>query len=202
MATSDRDNDPDSDRDIRWMSYGEAAEALGIHPESVAKRSRRNGWPKQEGNDGKPRVGIPSKLLLLPDMIRGKSLLSGRDNPANTSLSVPVSDRDMKAPETGVPVSVPDTSWLVPALATHLQLAMERADGAEAKLLDAVRQAAAAEGEAAALRRQIEADRERVAADLARLEAEREAAREELAAWTAGGPLTRALRGFFRRRGV
>jgi hypothetical protein len=45
--------------DVRWKTYAEAAAALGVNPESVAKRMRRRGWATHSGNDGKPRVAVP-----------------------------------------------------------------------------------------------------------------------------------------------
>src|SRR5215208_2206897 len=53
----------DSDADVRWMSYAEAAMLLGVNPESVARRMRRDNWARRRGNDGKPRVAIPVHLL-------------------------------------------------------------------------------------------------------------------------------------------
>ena len=47
-----------------------------------------------------------------------------------------------------------------------------------------------AEGESATLREQVTVERERA-----------EAARAELAEWTAGGPVARAVRAFLNRRG-
>ncbi|MGG5890860.1 hypothetical protein ACLF3G_27610 [Falsiroseomonas sp. HC035] len=101
----------------------------------------------------------------------------------------------MKPQDSVVPDADPDPPWLLIALVTHLQAEIKRVNGAEAKLLDAVRQAAAAEGEAVALRRQVKASSQRAT----RIEAEREAAREELAAWRQGGPLARVWRAFWRR---
>lgn len=46
-----------------WMSYAEAAEALGISAASVKQKARRGRWPRQVGNDGKARVAVPSDLL-------------------------------------------------------------------------------------------------------------------------------------------
>ena len=75
----------DSDPDVRWMTYAEAAKVLGVNPESVAKRMRRGNWARRPGNDGKPRVAVPVSVL-------------------PTTLVVPV----------GVPVSVPPSSLAVP----------------------------------------------------------------------------------------
>lgn len=45
-----------------WLTYAEAAERLGIKPESVKKRAIRRGWPRQQGNDGLARVRLPDDL--------------------------------------------------------------------------------------------------------------------------------------------
>lgn len=43
----------------QWITYAEAAELLGIKPESVKKRAIRRRWPRQVGNDGLARIQIP-----------------------------------------------------------------------------------------------------------------------------------------------
>jgi len=48
---------------------------------------------------------------------------------------------------------------------------------------------------------QMKAEQDRAAARLSEAEAARDAARAELDEWMAGGPLARALRVFFYRRG-
>ena len=63
----------DSDPDVRWMSYAEAARTLRVTPESLHRRMRRNGWARREGNDGKPRVAVPLDVLRrfdpVPDIV-------------------------------------------------------------------------------------------------------------------------------------
>ena len=51
-----------------FLTYDEAANWLGIKPDSVRRRARARKWPRRTGNDGKAQVGIP------PDVI-------GADNP-------------------------------------------------------------------------------------------------------------------------
>src|SRR4051812_16600668 len=79
----------DSDPDVRWLSYAEAAKALDVNPESVARRMRRDGWARRRGNDGKPRVAVP--VALLP-------VLAG----------VPVDGSDVPDNVSGLTPSVPD----------------------------------------------------------------------------------------------
>ena len=43
-----------------WHTYQEAADLLGIKPQSVKKRAIRRHWPRMTGNDGLARVQIPS----------------------------------------------------------------------------------------------------------------------------------------------
>jgi hypothetical protein len=50
---------------VRWLTYPEAAKALGVAPASVAKRATRRRWPRQLGNDGRARIGVP--LAALPE---------------------------------------------------------------------------------------------------------------------------------------
>ncbi len=52
--------------DVRWMTYAEAAQALGVDSESIARRARRLGWQRQPGNDGRARVAIPGDVLAEP----------------------------------------------------------------------------------------------------------------------------------------
>jgi hypothetical protein len=78
----------DSDPDVRWLSYAEAAKALGVNPESVARRMRRDGWARRRGNDGKPRVAIPVSLL---PVLAGVpvNVRNSPDNAASSAGSVP-----------------------------------------------------------------------------------------------------------------
>src|SRR5215212_79735 len=45
--------------DTRWMTYREMADFLGVKEESARRRAQREGWPRQLGNDGRTRVGVP-----------------------------------------------------------------------------------------------------------------------------------------------
>lgn len=51
------------DPDITWMTYDEAARTLRIKPDSVRRRAASRKWPKQLGNDGMARVGIPRDII-------------------------------------------------------------------------------------------------------------------------------------------
>jgi predicted transcriptional regulator len=47
----------------QWMTYSQIAERLGVTPDAIRHRSRKEGWQRQEGNDGKIRVLIDPELL-------------------------------------------------------------------------------------------------------------------------------------------
>ncbi len=51
------------DPDIVWMTYDAAARVLRIKPDSVRRRAASRKWPKQLGNDGMARVGIPRDII-------------------------------------------------------------------------------------------------------------------------------------------
>lgn len=46
-----------------FLTYNEAADRLGIKPDSVRRRARARKWPRRKGNDGKTQVGIPPDVL-------------------------------------------------------------------------------------------------------------------------------------------
>lgn len=46
-----------------WMTYADAAERLGIKPDSVKRRARSRKWPRRVGNDGAARVLVPRERL-------------------------------------------------------------------------------------------------------------------------------------------
>ncbi len=45
--------------DTKWMTYAELAEVLRIGGDSARNLVRRKRWPRQTGNDGLARVGVP-----------------------------------------------------------------------------------------------------------------------------------------------
>jgi len=49
--------------DIRWMTYAELSEVLGIGGDSARNLVRRKRWPRKPGNDGMARVGVPVEYL-------------------------------------------------------------------------------------------------------------------------------------------
>ncbi|MBA1159389.1 sigma-70 region 4 domain-containing protein [Microvirga mediterraneensis] len=113
-----------------WMSYAEAAEALGISAASVKQKARRGRWPRQVGNDGKARVAVPSDLLEVKQ--------------ATTPATNPPTSPDTTLPTSTV--STPPVNPVHEALArlegevVGLRLALDaerrRADAAEARVVE------------------------------------------------------------------
>jgi hypothetical protein len=46
----------------RWLTYGEAAKEVGLTPDSLRHRARREGWPTSVGDDSRARVLIPDDV--------------------------------------------------------------------------------------------------------------------------------------------
>lgn len=46
-----------------WMTYDDAAKALGIKRSSVQRRAALRKWPKRMGNGKKVQVGIPPEAI-------------------------------------------------------------------------------------------------------------------------------------------
>jgi hypothetical protein len=59
----ERSSHRDDAGEVRWMTYAEAAAALGVDPDSVARRARRQGWERMPGNDGTMRIAVPLSVL-------------------------------------------------------------------------------------------------------------------------------------------
>lgn len=57
-----------------WMSYPAAAAALGMTPESVRQRARREHWRKQLANDGKALILVPDDARVPPGDTGGDTL--------------------------------------------------------------------------------------------------------------------------------
>jgi hypothetical protein len=46
-----------------WLTYDEAAQRIGIKPDSVRRRAAAKKWPRRIGNDGLARVGLTPDLI-------------------------------------------------------------------------------------------------------------------------------------------
>jgi DNA repair exonuclease SbcCD ATPase subunit len=168
--------------DGKWLSYVDAAAALGMTPESVRQRARREHWRKQLGNDGKA-------LILVP---------------ADTDR-IPAGDTDGEAPAPR-PVKRPDTDIALAALQARLVemeararelyadverergerlQERERADQLTHEVGSLARQLAQAVQEAGAREANLRAQFSTAKEAATRIEAEAKQARAELAAWKA-----------------
>jgi hypothetical protein len=198
------------------VSCEEAGLLFGFTADAMRKRARRLGWRVQRNNDGLARVLVPEGVALHSD---GRSGRPGGhpaghpDGQDNLQMRLGRAEGEVaglrealrNAEEGRLAAQAKADREAMARVATEAMLAdqQERAAHAEGEaegLLEALR---IAEAQAAVL--QTDVDRERTTAQvLMQAEvAERQAAetaRAELSAWTAGRPLTRALRAFFRRR--
>ncbi len=56
----------DGAADVRWLTYSEIAEALGIARESARQLVIRKHWGRRKGNDGCARIAVPKEALPIP----------------------------------------------------------------------------------------------------------------------------------------
>ena len=111
--------------ETRWMTYREMADFLGMKEESARRRAQREGWPRQLGNDGRTRVGVPGDAIVLEAALPGATN-GGDDHPGEVAA-------------------------LREALARERERA-DRAEAAAAVVPELRERAARAEGESGALR--------------------------------------------------
>jgi predicted transcriptional regulator len=78
----------------QWMTYSQIAERLGVTPDAIRHRSRKEGWQRQEGNDGKIRVLIDPELL--PEVPARNGVDSGPESGRNSGLASDHSDREIR----------------------------------------------------------------------------------------------------------
>ena len=181
-----------TDRDAPhvWLSYPEAAAALGISVRAVEGRAYRGEWRKQRANDGAIRLAVPREAL----------------DPARRGADV-LTDGATRVASHGAHGSTESNtiSNTIQVLLDELKASHERhAADLRQQVADQRKRAEAAEGREQGLtqalgrvEREAMAQRERAA----RAEAERDRAQGELESWTAGSPLARAWRAFLNRRG-
>ncbi|MDX7953372.1 hypothetical protein P7D22_19595 [Lichenihabitans sp. Uapishka_5] len=93
----------------RWLNYQDAATALGMTPESVRQRARREHWGKKLGNEGKALVLVP---------------LDAARTPPGDTADVPPVHRPVKHPE-------PDPVPLLQARIAELEDRLREARSAE-----------------------------------------------------------------------
>lgn len=106
LSVKERKKERAGGMDPEFMTYDQAAQRLGIKPESVKRRARARKWPRRIGNDGLALVGIPPDVLgpdhppgpppgLPPD--DGKEKLEVRLAVAEARLADVTADRDRLA---------------------------------------------------------------------------------------------------------
>jgi hypothetical protein len=78
----------------QWMTYSQIAERLGVTPDAIRHRSRKEGWQRQEGNDGKIRVLIDPELL--PEIPAWNGVDSGPESDRNSGRASDHSDREIR----------------------------------------------------------------------------------------------------------
>ena len=78
----------------QWMTYSQIAERLGVTPDAIRHRSRKEGWQRQEGNDGKIRVLIDPELLSEIPARSGTD--SAPDSVRNSGQDSDRSDREIR----------------------------------------------------------------------------------------------------------
>jgi hypothetical protein len=96
----------------RWLSYADAAAALGMTPESVRQRARREHWRKQLGNDGKALILVSVETDHIP----------ARDTDGDAPALRPV-----KRPESDTTLAVLQARFIeIEARATELRVDADR----------------------------------------------------------------------------
>lgn len=185
----------------RWMTYADAAAALGMTTESLRQRARREHWPKQLGNTGKALV------LVSADTARNTGGDAADDTAGDTPASRPVKRPEADSTAAALQARIAEMESRANELRGDLERERserlqerDRAEKLVGEVADLARQLARLTEEAGARERDLHGQvvaaeaataetREQHVAELhelqARLEGEAEQARGELAAWKA-----------------
>src|SRR4051812_6419178 len=88
------------DREPRWLTYRDAAKTLGMSPESLRARARREHWRKTLGNEGRALVLVPRDAACTPAGERGEEApaprLVKRPDPASPILLARVAELEAR----------------------------------------------------------------------------------------------------------
>jgi hypothetical protein len=172
--------------DSKWLSYVDAAAALGMTPESVRQRARREHWRKQLGNDGKALILVPADTDRIP----------AGDTDGEAPAPRPVK-RPVKRPDTDIALAALQARLVeMEARARELYADVERerserlqererADQLTHEVGCLARQLAQAVQEAGAREANLRAQLSTAKEAATQIEAEAKQARAELAAWKA-----------------
>ena len=95
--------------DIKWLTYAELAEALGIGGDSARNLVRRKRWQRKPGNDGMARIGVPVEYLTE----------HAKPTKADDGIAPPISP-PIKPP-TGGPSDPPIDGGIIEALNQHIE---------------------------------------------------------------------------------
>ena len=100
---------------VRWLSYAEMADALGIGRESARVLARRKRWPRRPGNDGQARIGVPEEEI------------AARNDPPSTPPNGPPSDppNDPPSDPRADPANEPDQLTELRVLNARLETRIE-----------------------------------------------------------------------------
>lgn len=164
----------------RWMTYQEAAAALGMTPESIRARARREHWRKQLGNDGKALILVPADTASIPPGDTGSDAPVSRPvkrpepDPVALALQARISDLETRAAELAAQVDRERSERLQER---------ERADRLTDEVANLARQLASTVEESAARERALHDQIGQAKEARNRLEAEADKARSELAEW-------------------
>src|SRR5215204_5102594 len=115
---------------VRWLSYAEMADALGIGRESARVLARRKRWPRRAGNDGKARIGVPEEEI------------TARADPPSDRANSPPNDPP-SGPPSGPPSDSPNDRGNGPDQLTELRVLNARLEAQ----IEALKVIAAAERE-------------------------------------------------------
>lgn len=181
----------------RWLTYADAAAALGMTTESLRQRARREHWRKQLGNDGKALV------LVTADTARSAPGDTSDDADDDTPVSRPVKRPDTDSIASALQARISEMESRANELRGDLEREraerMQERDRAEklvGEVADLARQLARVVDEAGLRERDLQARISMADTALAtaqdamralreRAETEARLARDELAAWKA-----------------
>ncbi|HRM73274.1 MAG TPA: hypothetical protein PLI13_01005 [Paracoccus sp. (in: a-proteobacteria)] len=114
-----------------WMTYNEAAAALGIKPDSVRRQARKRNWPRRTTNSGLAQVDVPPDRILeiRPAALPEPSTSSSTDYSESAQKSSRISGLEaaLAASEKRAAELVEDRDqWRIMAKALLSDLATER----------------------------------------------------------------------------
>src|SRR4051812_35333781 len=75
---------------VRWLTYEEMGTALGITRESARQLVKRKHWPRQPGNDGLARIGVPEEVFASRPSPAERPADQPADDPVVVSADRPV----------------------------------------------------------------------------------------------------------------